>query len=146
VAVCLLWLSSAATAQEKIANVAVNQEKSDPAQSGTVTLAETPIKAPLALEQPPKKLSFRAAQYLFVGSIAADLGTTWNLPPGWTEGNPLLGKSKGQQFAVSVGLGLLTLWQARRLENQGHPNAARICLWLGSAFHSAAAAHNAMIR
>jgi len=145
-AIYLLCLFSAAMAQEKIDNVTVNQEKSDTAQSGTGTLAETATKAPIALERPPTKVSFRAAQFLFVGSIAADLGTTWNLPPGWTEGNPLLGKSKGQQIAVSVGLGVLTLWQAHRLENQGHTKAARFCLWLGTAFHSAAASHNATIK
>lgn len=142
----LLCLSVAAMAQTKIDNATINQEKSDTAQSGTGTLAETPIKAPIALERPPRKVSFRAAQFLFVGSVAADLGTTWTLPPGWTEGNPLLGKSKGQQVAVSVGLGLLTLWEARRLDNRGHTTAARFCLWLGTALHSAAAAHNATIR
>jgi hypothetical protein len=47
---------------------------------------------------------------------------------------------------VSAGLGLLTLWQAHRLENHGHATAARFCLWLGTALHSVAAAHNAMIR
>jgi hypothetical protein len=132
-------------AQEKIENVAANsQEKSDPAQIGT--LAETPIRAPLALERPPRNVSFRAAQFLFVGSIAADLGSTWSLPPGWTEGNPVLGKNKAQQVAVSVGLGVLTLWEARRLESHGHTTAAKFCLWLGTALHSAAAAHNAAIR
>lgn len=143
-AICLLCLFSAAMAQEKIDNVTVNQEKIGTAQSGT--LAETPAQPPFALERLPRNVSYRAAQLLFVGSIAADLGTTWNLPPGWTEGNPLLGKSKGQQIAVSVGLGVLTLWQAHRLENQGHTKAARFCLWLGTAFHSAAASHNATIK
>jgi hypothetical protein len=133
-------------AQATIGNATVNQDKNETAQSGTGTLAETPIKAPVVLERPPTKVNFRAAQFLFVSSVAADLGTTWTLPPGWTEGNPLLGKSKGQQVAVSVGLGLLTIWEARRLDRQGHTTAAKFCLWLGTALHSAAAAHNASIR
>jgi hypothetical protein len=131
-------------AQEKIDVVTSSQEKADQAQVGTV--AETPIRAPLVPERPHKNVSFGAAQLLFAGSIAADLGTTWTLPAGYVEGNPLLGKSKAQQLGVSIGLGVVTLWQARRLESHGHPNAARLCLWLGTALHSGAAAHNATVR
>lgn len=87
---------------------------------------------------------YRASQMAFVGSILADIGTTWNLPKGYTEGNPLLGKRKGQQVAVSGGLCFLALWEAHTLKIHGHAGTAKYFLWLGTALHGFAGLHNAL--
>jgi hypothetical protein len=86
---------------------------------------------------------YRASQLAFLGSIVADLGTTWSLPNGRVEGNPLLGKSKVQQVSVSSALALFTLWEAHALHVRGNRGAARYLLWMGSIAHALAGSYNA---
>ena len=86
---------------------------------------------------------YRAAQMAFIGSIAADLGTTWTLPKGITEGNPLLGRNKAQQVSVSGALALLTLWEAHTLHTRGNTRAAKYLLWMGTVAHAFAGSYNA---
>jgi len=91
---------------------------------------------------PHNDAAYRFAQAAFAGSVALDLETTLHLAPGWAEGNPVLGRTRAQQIGMSVGLGLLTLWQAHRLESEGHTRAAKIFLWFGATLHSSAASYN----
>jgi hypothetical protein len=86
---------------------------------------------------------YRASQLAFVGSIIADMGTTWTLPKGMTEGNPLLGKSKAQQASVSSALALFTLWEAHSLHVRGNTKAAKYLLWMGTIAHAFAGCYNA---
>jgi hypothetical protein len=85
---------------------------------------------------------YRASQLAFVGSIMADLGTTWSVPKGRTEGNPLLGRSKAQQVSVSSALALFTLWEAHSLHVRGNTRAAKYLLFMGSIAHAFAGAYN----
>ena len=87
---------------------------------------------------------YRASQAVFVGSIVADLGSTWRLPKDMTEGNPVLGKNKGQQAAVSSGLCFFTMWEAHTLKTHGHARAAKYILLAGTAVHTFAALHNTL--
>ncbi|MDR1727929.1 MAG: hypothetical protein LBT74_08435 [Acidobacteriota bacterium] len=88
-------------------------------------------------------ISYRMAQGMYVGSIVADLGTTWNLPKGMTEGNPLLGNNRPQQVGVSGAMAALVLWQSRSFYRKGNTRAAQWILWVGTAAHTFAAAYNA---
>lgn len=85
---------------------------------------------------------YRASQLAFVGSIMADLGTTWSVPKGKTEANPLLGRSKARQVSVSSALALFTLWEAHSLHARGNTRAAKYLLFMGSIAHAFAGAYN----
>ena len=85
---------------------------------------------------------YRASQMTFLGSVLADLGTTWNLPKGKSEGNPLLGKSKAQQASVSGALAFFTLREAHSLQVRGNTRAAKYLLWIGSVAHAFAGTYN----
>lgn len=85
---------------------------------------------------------YRASQVTFLGSVIADLGTTWNLPKGKVEGNPLLGRSKAQQASVSGALAFVTLWEAHSLQARGNTRAAKYLLWMGSVAHAFAGTVN----
>jgi hypothetical protein len=85
---------------------------------------------------------YRASQITFLGSVLTDLGTTWNLPKGKVEGNPLLGRSKAQQASVSGALAFFTLWEAHSLQARGNTRAAKYLLWMGSAAHAFAGTLN----
>ena len=85
---------------------------------------------------------YHASQITFLGSVFADLGTTWNLPKGKVEGNPLLGRSKAQQASVSGALAFFTLWEAHSLQVRGNTRAAKYLLWMGSAAHGFAGTLN----
>lgn len=89
---------------------------------------------------------YRIGQGTFLGSVAADMGTTINLPPGRVESNPLLGNNKTQQIAIGVGMSALILWEAHYFETRGHRKLAKIMLWTGSACHWSAAIYNARQR
>ena len=129
VAICLFSLS----------NAAVAQDADRPAYGIQHPASSTPYKR---AERERTDSPYRAAQAAFAGSVAFDLATTMRLPSGWAEGNPVLGRSRAQQIGMSLGLGLLTLWQAHRLEIEGHTKAAKFCLWLGASLHSSAASYN----
>ena len=85
---------------------------------------------------------YRASQLAFVGSIMADLGTTWSMSERKIEANPLLGKSKAQQASVSSALALFILWQAHSLHVRGETRAAKYLLWIGTAAHVFAGFYN----
>ena len=87
---------------------------------------------------------YRASQVAFVGSIVADLGSTWRLPKGMVEGNPVLGKRKVQQASLSAALSALALWEAHSLKTQGHARAAKCFLLAGAAAHAFSGLHNAL--
>jgi hypothetical protein len=87
--------------------------------------------------------SYRALQFAFLGSMAADLGTTWSLPKGMVEGNPLLGRSKAQQISVSGAIAAFTLLESRYLHKKGNTKTAKYVLWMGSIAHIFAASYNA---
>jgi len=125
---------SSATRDESISNV--TDAISNPALSdrNNYASASEPFRA---LER--KKLSdnlYRASQITFIGSIVADLSTTWALPQGMSEGDPLLGKSKTQQVAVSGALTLFALWEAHVLHSKGKTRAAKFLLWTGTIGHA----------
>ena len=86
---------------------------------------------------------YRASQLAFVGSMMADLGTTWSLSERKVEANPVLGKSKAQQASVSSALALFLLWQAHSLHVRGQTRAAKYLLWMGAAAHVFAVSYNA---
>ena len=85
---------------------------------------------------------YHVAQAAFVGSIVADLSTTWALPNGMKEADPLLGKNKIQQAAVSGALTALALWQAHALHSKGRTRAAKYILLAGIVGHAFAGYHN----
>ena len=117
------------------------QEAASP-DSGSAALKPAPSQKLETSDRPREDYGYRASQFAFIGSTVADLATTWSLPKGWAEGNPLLGNNKGQQLAVSAGLGFIALWQAHRLQSRGYTKASKFCLWMGTALHSSAAGYN----
>ena len=61
------------------------------------------------------------------------------------EGNPLLGQSRGQAYAVSMSLNALAFWAAAEQKRHGHGVAPFFILWSGSVLHAALAVHNASL-
>ena len=104
------------------------------------------IAAPLTVvrEQARRDRIYEASRFAFIASVAADLGTTQISSKRTAECNPLLGKNKTKQLAISGALGFLTLWEAHALQNHGHRTLSRYMLGIGTALHSFAAMHNAM--
>lgn len=109
----LLLLTSNAYAGEGAgADNATNQK--EPIEPCNTPLSKAPAVPALGTPAPPRLSGFgnskdahqdhayRASQMAFIGSVAFDLGTTMRMKKGWTEGNPLLGKSKAQQLSRAV--------------------------------------------
>ncbi len=86
---------------------------------------------------------YHASQAAFLGSAIADVATTWSLPKGWAEGNPILGRTREQQLLVSSASAFIVLWKVHRLEGRGNTKAARYLLWLSMAMHAGPAVLNA---
>jgi hypothetical protein len=59
------------------------------------------------------------------------------------EGNPLLGQSRGQAYAVSMSLNAFAFWAGAEQKRHGHGVAPFFILWSGSVLHAALAVHNA---
>ena len=126
-------ISNSASLNDALSNVAL------PSSASNIRKVE-PFTFPKRGERPDPL--YRASQLAFVGSIMADLGTTWSVPKGRTEGNPLLGRSKAQQVSVSSALALFTLWEAHSLHVRGNTRAAKYLLFMGSIAHAFAASYN----
>ncbi len=86
---------------------------------------------------------YHASQAAFLGSVIADVATTWALPRGWAEGNPLLGRSREQQLTVSLASACFVLWRVHRLQRRRQTRSAKYLLWLSTAMHAGPAAMNA---
>jgi len=95
---------------------------------------------------PKLDYGYHVLRGIYIGSIVADLVSTWSLPPGWTEGNIILGKSKTQQVAVSASLAALTMWLAHRQQSRGHTKTAKFILLFSGGVHSGCAVYNATRR
>ena len=93
------------------------------------------------ISQHPDRL-YRASQLAFIGSIMADLGTTWSFPKGEIESNRLLGRNKAQQASVSGAMALFILWEAHLLHVTGKTRAAKYLIWIGTGAHVFAASYN----
>jgi hypothetical protein len=82
---------------------------------------------------------YRIAQVAFATATAADLTISLRGSTERVEANPILGRNRAQQVSIGLGLGMLTLWGAHRLERADHGRAAKAILWLGAALHGSAA-------
>ena len=85
---------------------------------------------------------YHASQVAYVSSVGMDLASTWTLPKGWREGNPILGKSKARQIGVSSAIGILVIWQAHKIRASGHTKLAAVVLTITTGFHVGATIYN----
>jgi hypothetical protein len=82
---------------------------------------------------------------LLTTATIADIQTTHDCirADACREGNPLLGQSRGQAYAVSMSLNAFAFWAAAEQKRHGHGVAPFFILWSGSVLHAALAVHNA---
>jgi hypothetical protein len=109
---------------------------------------------PLALSQHSKSWAAAAVSPamlvslgLLTSATAADIETTHDCIRAATcrEGNPLLGQSRPQAYAVSMSLNAIAFWAAAEQKRHGHGVAPFFILWSGSVLHAALAVHNASL-
>lgn len=85
---------------------------------------------------------FQISRMTFVAAAGADLGTTIRARHDLQESNPILGKSCGQQVAVTAGMTAVSLLLSNHLYRHGHPKLAIFLNLLGTGVHGWAATHN----
>jgi hypothetical protein len=84
---------------------------------------------------------------LLTGATVADIETTHACINAGTcrEGNPLLGQSRPQAYAVAMSINAAAFWAAASEKRHGHGVAPFFLLWTATVMHSALAARNAAL-
>jgi hypothetical protein len=81
---------------------------------------------------------------LLTASTVADIETTHSCIRSGScrEGNPLLGQSRPQAYAVSMSLNAFAFWASAEQKRHGHGVAPFFIFWGGAVLHAALATHN----
>lgn len=90
--------------------------------------------------------SMLVASSLLVASFVMDYKTTRYCVDHHMghEANPLMGNSRAQELSVGIGFTTASIWAAGKLKEDGDGKVALVGLFLTTALHGAAAAHNAV--
>jgi hypothetical protein len=143
----LVFLLSNAYAAQDISSPAENSAGTDARAGANDTSPDGSFSTDASASDASKKSQhpdrfYRASQLVFIGSMMADVGTTWSFPKGKVEANPLLGRNKAQQASVSSALALFILLDAHLLHIRGNTRTAKYLLWIGTGAHVFAVLYN----